>query len=304
MRKNKAGNAIRYSAAYKVGQSINYSLLTLLGVVTLYPFWYCLILSFNNGKDALKGDIFFWPRVFTLDNYAEAFKHPLIGSSFVISISRTVLVVVVGVFLVSLMAYALAQKSLPGRSGITFYFYFTQIFGAGLIPTFILYRQLGLLNNYWILVLPFLYSFMHTVIVRTYFNTIPPSLPESARIDGASEFRIFFRIMLPLSVPTLAAIALFTGVGIWNDWFTGAYFLMRRQNLFPAATLLRQLLMDIPAVPDPDTIQDLQWVANTNSTPESMRLTFLIILTFPIICIYPFLQKYFIKGVMLGSVKE
>lgn len=301
---------IKKSAAYRIGQAINYTILTLLGFVTLYPFWYCLILSFNSGKDALKGGIYFWPRVFTLSNYDKAFQNPLILSSFGISISRTLILIVVGSLLTALMAYALTKKSLPGRTGIIFYFYFTTIFSGGFIPTYIMYRQFGLLNNYWVLILPSIYNFFNALILRTFFNTIPESLQESARIDGASEFKIFFRIMLPLSVPVIATVALFIGVGAWNDWFTGAYYLTRRRDLYPAATLLYDLMSQAVYETNPDVAgnvtrnEALLAGQSSATTPESLKMAFLIILTLPIICIYPFLQKYFVTGVMVGSIKE
>lgn len=302
---------IKRSHAYNIGQSINYTLLVLLGIVTLYPFWYSFILSFNTGIDALKGGIYFFPRSFTLENYAKAFQHPLIYSSFLISISRTVLSVVLSCFFTALMAYALTKKDLPGRSGIIFYFYFTTLFSGGLIPTYIMYRQIGLLNNFWVYVIPGIYSFFNAIILRTFFYTIPESLKESARIDGCTELGIFFKIMLPLSIPAMATIALFVGVGNWNDWFTGAYFVTRRRDLYPAATLLNDLLSQavfensLSSTGQQMQINEQLMSSITRSTtPESLKMAFLIILTTPIICVYPFLQKYFVKGVMIGSIKE
>jgi len=302
---------IRRSPLYKAGMTVNYTVLVLLAVVTLYPFWYCLVLSFNNGMDTLKGGIYFLPRMFTLENYTKAFTHPLIISSFMISISRTVLSIILSCFFTSLMAYALTKRDMPGRSALIFYFYFTTLFSGGLIPTFIMYRQLGLLNNYWIYVIPGIYSFFNAIILRTFFYSIPESLNESARIDGCSELGIYFRIMLPLSIPAMATIALFVGVGNWNDWFTGAYFVSRRRDLYPAATLLNDLLSQavfensMSSTGQKNQINEmLQTSRSQTTTPESLKMAFLIILTLPIVCVYPFLQKYFVKGVMLGSIKE
>ena len=301
---------IKTSLAGKILSSINYVILTLLGFVTLYPFWYCLVLSFNSGKDTLRGGIYFWPRAWTLTNYTKAFENPLIVSSFAVSITRTLLLVILGSLLTALMAYALTRKTLPGRTGFIFYFYFTTIFSGGLIPTYIMYRQFGLLNNYWVLVLPSIYSFFNALILRTFFNTIPDSLQESARIDGASETMIFFRIMLPLSIPALATVALFIGVNAWNDWFAGAYFLSRRRDLYPAATLLYDLMSQAVYETSPDVAgavsrnEGLTAGLASSTTPESLKMAFLIILTLPIICVYPFLQKYFVSGVMVGSIKE
>lgn len=302
---------IKQSRAYYIGQSVNYLILTALGFITLYPFWYCFVLSFNHGIDALKGGIYFWPRDFTLENYTQAFRNPLIVSSFTISVSRTLLSVVLACFFTSLMAYGLTKRDLPGRSAIIFYFYFTTLFSGGLIPTYILYRQIGFLNNFWVYVVPGIFSFFNAIILRTFFYSIPESLKESARLDGCSEFMIYVRIMLPLSVPVMATVALFVGVGNWNDWFTGAYFVTRRRDLFPAATLLHDLLSQADFISTTSNTgsqmqinEALMSSSARNVTPESLKMAFLIILTVPIMCIYPFLQKYFVKGVMIGSIKE
>lgn len=302
---------IRRGPLYRFGMTVNYTLLVMLAAATLYPFWYCLVLSFNNGMDTLRGGIYFLPRMFTLENYTKALGHPLIVSAFMISISRTVLSVILACFFTAIMAYALTKRDMPGRSALIFYFYFTTLFSGGLIPTYIMYRQLGLLNNYWIYIIPGVYSFFNAIILRTFFYSIPESLHESARIDGCSELGIFFRIMLPLSIPAMATIALFVGVGNWNDWFTGAYFVSRRRDLYPAATLLNDLLSQaifensMSSTGEKGQINEVLMSDRlTTTTPESLKMAFLIILTLPIICVYPFLQKYFVKGVMLGSIKE
>jgi putative aldouronate transport system permease protein len=302
---------IKTTMAYKIGQTFNYTLLTGLALITIFPFWYCFVLSFNNGTDALKGGIYFFPRMFTLVNYAKAFTHPLIYSAFAISISRTVLSITLSCFFTALMAYALTKRDLPGRSVFIFYFFFTTLFSGGIIPTYIMYRQFGLLNNFWVYVLPGIYSFFNAIILRTFFYTIPDSLQESARIDGCTELGIFFKIMLPLSIPAMATIALFVGVGNWNDWFTGAYFVPRNRSLYPAATLLNDLLSQavfensMSSTGGKSQVNEALMSASArNTTPESLKMAFLIILTLPIMCVYPFLQKYFVKGVMIGSIKE
>lgn len=302
-------NATGYknSVGDRIFNFVNYTLLAIFGFSTLYPFVYALILSFNDGYDALKGGVYFWPRVFTLDNYNKAFQNPNILGAFKISIARTVLSVVFSVFLTALLAYAISKKGLPGRKYFIFFFYFTMLFGGGLIPKYILYRNLNLINNFWIYVLPGLYSFYNAIVIKTYFDGIPDSLSEAAEIDGCNELQIFFKIMLPLSVPVLATIALFVGVGNWNDWFTGEYFVTKRE-LIPAATLLNKLLSEatFESSIGSEGFQNINeaMVMHSNVTPESLRMTFLIIITVPILCVYPFLQKYFVKGIMIGSIKE
>ncbi|NLY17596.1 MAG: carbohydrate ABC transporter permease [Clostridiaceae bacterium] len=294
----------------RIYMAINYTILAIFALSALYPFIYFLALSFNDGYDAMRGGIYLFPREFTLDNYKRAFSHPQMMNAFGISIMRTVIVTVSSVILCAMMAYGLTKKGLPGRKYIIFFFFFTTLFGGGLIPTFILYRQIGIYNTFWVMVIPHLYSFFNAVVIRTFFMGIPASLPESATIDGASELDIFFRIMLPLSMPVLATIALFIGVGNWNDWFTGQFFI-QNAKLKPAATFLNQMISEASyetLVGKGDGSQIVQinqdQMRLKGLTPESLRMTFVIIITVPIVCVYPFLQKYFVKGVLLGSLKE
>ncbi|MFE0555537.1 carbohydrate ABC transporter permease [Paenibacillus sp. NPDC058910] len=302
--------ARRLTTADKMYMTLNYSVLLLFCATALYPFIYFLALSFNDGYDAMKGGIYFFPRVFTLENYAKAFSNSIILNSFYISITRTIVVTVGSVFLTALLAYALSRKGLPGRKYIVFFFFFTTLFSGGLIPTFILFRQLHILDTFWVLVLPSLYNFFNAIIMKTFFDGIPEALSESARIDGASELAVFAKIILPLSMPVLATIALFVGVGVWNDWFTGQFFI-QNEKLQPAATFLNKMISEasFQSMTSGNSGSAIQNMTQTQMelrgvTPEALRMTFVIIITTPIICVYPFLQKYFVKGVLVGSLKE
>ncbi len=304
--------ARRLTPADRLYMTLNYAALLLFCITAVYPFIYFLALSFNDGYDAMKGGIYLYPRVFTLENYLKAFNNKLILNSFFISISRTLVVTVASVLLTALLAYALSRKGLPGRKYIVFFFFFTTLFSGGLIPTFILFRQLHILDTFWVLVLPSLYSFFNAIIMKTFFDGIPEGLAESARIDGASELSVFARIVMPLSMPVLATIALFVGVGVWNDWFTGQFFI-QNENLQPAATFLNKMIseasfqsMTSAAGNSGSAIQNMTetQMELRGVTPEALRMTFVIIITTPIICVYPFLQKYFVKGVLVGSLKE
>ncbi|MFC4600961.1 carbohydrate ABC transporter permease [Cohnella hongkongensis] len=299
----------KMSAADKAYSAFNYAVLTLFSLTALYPFIYFLALSFNDGYDAMKGGIYFFPRAFTLENYNKAFNNPLILNSFLISVSRTFIVTAGSVLLTALLAYGLSRKGLPGRKYIVFFFFFTTLFSGGLIPTFILFRQLGILNTYWVLILPMMYNFFNAIVMKTFFDGIPGSLSESARIDGASELSVFAKIILPLSMPVLATIALFVGVGVWNDWFTGQFF-VQNEDLYPAATFLNKMISEASfqtmTGSSGSSIQNMSQsqMGLRGVTPEALRMTFVIIITTPIICVYPFLQKYFVKGVLVGSLKE
>lgn len=300
----------RMSLPDRIYTTLNYAVLLIFCLTALYPFIYFLALSFNDGYDAMKGGIYFVPRAYTLQNYAKAFHNPLILNSFFISIARTVIVTVLSVLLTAMLAYALARKGLPGRKYIIFFFFFTTLFSGGLIPTFILYRQLHIIDTFWVLVLPSLYNFFNAIIMKTFFDGLPAGLSESARIDGAGELAVFLRIILPLSMPVMATIALFVGVGCWNDWFTGQFFI-QNENLQPAATFLNKMISEasfesMTSSNSGSAIQNMNQsqMELRGVTPEALRMTFVIIITTPIICIYPFLQKYFVKGVLVGSLKE
>jgi putative aldouronate transport system permease protein len=285
---------------------LNYIVLSLIGFSMVYPFIYILVYSLNDGKDSMLGALYFWPRDFTIDNYVQVFDNPRIWQAYKITLARTLLGTFLHVTLCTMMAYALAKKSLPGRTFFTFYIFLPTIFSAGFIPYFITLQKLHLINTFWVYVIPMLFNFMHIVIIRTFLQGIPEELEESARIDGYGDFQIFLKIILPLSGPVLATIALFIGVAHWNDWFTGAYYVSNK-NLIPVQTLLQQLLTEAEALSSSMTRsqqQGGQTISTTvGATPESLRMALLVIAVFPILCIYPFLQRYFVKGVMIGSVK-
>lgn len=285
----------------------NYILLAIVGFSMIYPFIYILAYSLNDGKDSMLGAIYFYPRKFTLDNYVQVFDNARIWQAYKITLLRTVIGTLLHVLLCTLMAYSLARKTLPGRTFFTFYIFLPTIFSAGFIPYFITLQKLHLINNFWVYVIPLLFNFMHIVIIRTFLQGIPEELEESAKIDGYGDFQIFWRIIVPLSGPVLATISLFIGVAHWNDWFAGAYYVSNK-DLIPVQTLLQQMLTEAEALSSSmqraaqsggQTIS----VNTAGATPESLRMALLVITVFPILCIYPFLQRYFVKGVMIGSVK-
>lgn len=292
---------------WNVFQLLNLLLLALFGFCTLYPFIYILSYSLNDGMDSMRGGIYFLPRMFTLDNYAAVFKDTTLISAYKITILRTLIGTLLQLILCAAFAYALTKRTLPGRTFITFLMFLPTLFGAGLIPNFILYRQLHIINTFWVYILPSLYSFWNIVVIRTFFQQLPEALEESAKIDGCSELGIFWRIILPLSGPVLATIALFVGVSHWNDWFSGTFYVMK-PSLKPVQTLLQDLLTNSEVLASASSEMNRQGAGTmysgmSQTTPESLRMATLVVATLPIVCVYPFLQKYFVKGVMLGSVK-
>ncbi|MDR1600370.1 MAG: carbohydrate ABC transporter permease [Oscillospiraceae bacterium] len=287
-----------------VAKAIIYTIVGLFGFATFYPFWYILIASFNSGADFTRGGVYLWPRVFTLANYREAFLSRMIVNALTISVGRTVLGVLLGISFTALFAYAMHIRTLPGRTWLVIYFFITTIVGGGMIPYYFLLRALNLTKSFWIYVIPSIFNFFNMVLMRTFFDGIPSELRESAVVDGANEWRVIARIYLPLSIPVMATVSLFIGVAHWNDWFTGAYY-VSNQKLYPAATYLQKILTEAQAA---QTIQvgretAAMFDAINQTTPQSLQMAFVMLLTMPIVAVYPFLQKYYVKGVMVGAIK-
>lgn len=284
-----------------VFDTFNVLLLIFICFITLYPIWYIIINSFNEGTDAMQGGIFWWPREFTLENYITVFQNPGILKAFGITVAKTVVGTICHVFFTAMVAYAYSRKQLVGRKYYMFIGTITMFFSGGLIPTYLLIRNLGLLDTFWVYIFPVLFSFYDLIIFVTFFRGIPESLEEAARIDGANDFQIFIRIILPLSLPVLATIALFHGVYQWNDYFTGVIYI-NNPDLQPIQTFLyrvvaqstsNQMLINAPGS-----------VVTSTVTSQSIKYATMVVTTLPIVIVYPFLQKYFVKGMLIGSIKE
>ena len=280
-----------------------YMVVMALCLMILVPCLNVLALSFNDGADAAKGGIYFWPRMFTLDNYKEVFSDGTIMRAYSITIGRTVIGTALSLLVTTLAAFALKEEELPGRTVIMMLITFTMLFSGGMIPTYIQFKNLHLLNSFWVYVIPSMVSVTNLLMVRTFFSGIPDSLEESARLDGCGFFKTYTHIVLPLSKPVLAVVGLYTAVGHWNDWFSGAFY-MRSSKLWPVQTVLQQMLSRAMASAQEVTTAS-QAIAQANSavTSDSLKMAAVIITTVPILCVYPFVQKYFAKGAMIGAVK-
>ncbi len=276
----------------------------LLVIITLYPIVNTIAISFNDGTDTLRGGIYLWPRVPTLYNYETIFKTTNLDQAFLVSVARTVIASVLNVFFTSMVAYTLTKRDYVFGKAITLIYVLTMYINAGLIPGYLLNKALGLTNNFWVYIIPGLVSAFDLIIVRTYMKSIPGSLMESAEIDGAGEFTIFIKIMLPLTAPVLATIALFCAVNQWNSWFDTFIYNGSNKNL---TTLQYELMKALSTAMNQSG--STQHVANTEAaanqvTPVSIRAAITMVAAVPILCVYPFLQKYFVQGMTLGSVKE
>ena len=264
----------------------------------------------NDGLDSLKGGIKLWPRKFTWKNYADLFQTDRIFNAGIISVTRTVIQTVLSVFCTSLLAYALSRKEFVLRKYLTTIIVISMYVNAGLIPGYMLIKRLHLLGKYAVYIVPCLVDVFNFILVRTYINGLPDSFVESARIDGANEFRIYLQIIMPLIVPSIAMICLFTAVGAWNSWFDTYLYCSNKPKLHSLQYVLMSFLQQ--SQNQSTNANDANSVAlaagsgstTSKSTPISIRSSITMVATLPILVVYPFVQKYFVVGMTIGGVKE
>ena len=307
MKHSRHTYAIRISTGEKIFNACNTVFMFLLCLVMLYPVYYVLILSLNEGTDSMKGGIWFWPRAFTLFNYQYVLSNGLLQNSYLITVGRTVLGTLLGLAVNALAAYTLSERALPFKRVLMTFVLIPMLFSGGQIPYFLQLRNLGLYNTFWVFVIPSLVSVWNIFVMKRFFQDIPDSLRESARIDGATHMQVLVRIILPLSLPMLASLGLFTAVWHWNDWFSGAFY-VQTNDLMPVQTYLQKLLTanNISMVKSNNVLNAEAAFRESQTarlTATSVKMAAVMVGTLPILCVYPFLQKYFVKGMLTGSVK-
>lgn len=293
------GMAIKKSTGDKIFDAANAILMILLCFVTLYPMWYVLCASFteNSYLVAHPGAIF-WPHGFTVGSYKLAFSHPLILSGYLNILFVLAVSLPINIALTLFCGYFLASKNVLFKKPILFIIMFTMFFSGGMIPAYLNIRELGLYNSLWALILPGAMSVYNAIICRTAVQAVPESLTESAYIDGANDLVIVFRIILPLIMPTIAVLLLYYGVGHWNAWFNASIYL-KDNNKLPIQNVLRSILIANSNILNSAAAENDQ----VNQFAESIKYSTIILTTVPVLCIYPFLQKYFVKGMMVGAIK-
>jgi putative aldouronate transport system permease protein len=282
------------------GDIIIYFLMLLVAFCTIFPFWHVLMYSVSDSRAAMSGGLFFIPREFTLVSYKMLFKTNQIFVACWNTISKTLVGTVFSLIITALTAYPLSLKRFKGRNVISGFMFFTMIFSGGIIPTYLVIRYMGLLDTFWVYVLPSMMSAYNMMILRNYFASVPSSLEESAMLDGANPFQTLLRVILPVSKPALAAIAMFYGVGNWNSYLDGVLY-MHNQKLQLLQVYLRQLIHSGAKTGALSTVASLS--AASTLTEETMKMTVIAASVIPVLFVYPFLQKYYAKGVMVGSVK-
>lgn len=289
---------------------VNYAVLAFVALACLYPVIMMAAISLNKGTDTMSGGVFFWPRAFTLVNYKLMLENAQLRAAYLVTVSRTLLGTLGSVFVTGIVAYGLSEHRLPGRKYLMVYMLIPMFFSGGLIPYYLQLRSLHLINRFWVFIIPGLFSIWNCIVMKTFFQGIPESLKESMRMDGASELTVFFRVIIPLSMPLFAAISLFNAVGHWNDWFSGAFFVTRGE-LVPVQTYLMHLMtVDMSTTYSFEHLQARAQALTRMAadyatvTSLSLRMAAVMVALLPILVVYPFLQKYFVKGVLIGSIKE
>ena len=296
------GTAVRKTRFDRIFDAIIYTILGLLTASYLYILIFTVSASFSDPNAVYSGRVILWPVDFTLQGYERVFQEKMLWIGYRNSILYMVVGTLISTMLTITGAYALSRKDLPGRNIITGLLVFTMFFSGGIIPLYLIVRSLKLLDTMWALILPGAISMSNLIIARTFFaNSIPTGLLDAARIDGCNNIRFFFRIALPLSKPIIAVIALYYAIGLWNDYFNAMIYIKTRVN-YPLQLFLREILISSQTssamtgdVLEQELLAQLQ---------EIIKYTLIVVGSVPLLVIYPFLQKYFVQGVMIGSLKE
>ncbi len=279
-----------------------YAVLVVMAIITLYPFLNVLAISLNDSTDSVRGGITIFPRVFSLENYKAIFTYDTLLTGFKISLLRTVVGALLGLISASMLAYTLARRDFQGRRFVSLYLAVTMYVTAGLIPFYILIKDLNMMNTFAVYVLPGIVSAFNVFVVRSFMDGIPYEVQESAKMDGANDFTIYWRIILPMTKPALATIGLFLAVSQWNAWFDTYLYNGSSEHL---TTLQYELVKVLQSTMNNSGDYRTQSVTQIMSTvsPDSIKMAITIFVSVPILLVYPFLQRYFVKGLTLGSVK-
>lgn len=298
----RSRNRIRRTTEDRIVDTVVLLICILVFVVTFYPFWLSIVLAFNEGKDATYGGIYFWPRRFTLDNFEKMFSDITWVKALGVSVARTVAGTILTVFMTTFVSYGLSHKNLIGRKVYMTLFIVAMYLSGGVIPYYMVLRQLHLINTFWVYIIPGMLSLFYVMVSISFFQDIPQELAESARLDGASELQIFLKIVLPISLPLLATIAIFTAVGHWNNWYDTAFF-TQDKNLRTMAYQLMAVINKSSLGQNSNMDAYAASLANETVTNMSVQLAAMIVAVAPILVVYPFFQRYFVSGLTIGSVK-
>lgn len=300
---NRQSRSYNSSRSDKIFDIVNCSFMILAFVITLYPFLNVLAISLNDSMDTVKGGIYLWPRKWTWANYDAIFSFKGLITGFKISLLRTLIGTILGLLSSSMLAFVLSRSDFQARKPVSTLLVMTMYVSGGLIPGFILIRDLGMMNSFWVYVLPGMVSAWNVFIIRSFIDGLPNALQESAKIDGANDFTIYWKVILPLCKPVLATVALFVAVGQWNSWFDTFLYNSTAHHLTTLQYELMKVLQSTQMGSNDIHDQNMSQLMNRIS-PESIKMAITIVVTVPILVVYPFLQRYFVKGMTLGAVKS
>ena len=274
----------------------------LVTIVCIYPFWNIFVISLNDGQDALRGGLYFWPRIFTLDNYKEIFARKDFMRAIWVTVARTLLGTPLVVVMNSMLAYVLSRAELLWGRFWSLLFIFTMYFGGGMIPYYLQLKNLGLLDNFIVYIIPSMLNVYYMILIRSYMYGIPESLVESAKLDGANDIYVYARIIFPLCKPVLMTIVLFAAIGHWNAWFDARLY-TSDSSLKTLQLVLVEILNQFQTNGSDSASLAQKAEMMSGVTQKSVQMAAVMVATIPIICVYPFVQKHFVKGIMIGAVK-
>ena len=277
---------------------VNCAIMILFAIITLYPFWYVISVSLTEYSQFINTKFLLYPKGINFEAYKIILTEESLYRSFILTASVVVVYVVLHVFLCFITAYPLSKKNVPGRNFMLLLVVIPMVFSGGMIPTYLVIKSLGLMNTYTVLIITGAFSAYNTVLMKNFISQVPDALEEAAKIDGANDYYILFKIYLPMSLPIIATIALFAAVGKWNDYGTALYYISN-SKLYPIQNVLRSMLVENSI----DTVSGGFGQAEAFKLQTSSKMAAVVVATVPVVAVYPFVQKYFVKGIMLGSVK-
>ncbi|MDO4965184.1 MAG: carbohydrate ABC transporter permease [Lachnospiraceae bacterium] len=298
-RKSKLNKARGWDLAFVIFNGI---FMTLFVIITLYPVINTIAISFNDGIDAVKGGIHLWPRIFTVKNYATVLGKQNIKTAAVVTVARTVIGSILALVTNALLAYVVSRKRFMFKSQVSLFWVITMYVNGGLVPVLLLYKSLHLTNTFWVYVIPGMISAFNMLVMRTYMQGIPDSLEESAQLDGAGDFTIFTKIISPLCLPVYATVTLFVAVYQWNSWFDAMLYNRMKDEYTTLQYELMKLLSSV--MQQGGNANNVNTTSGSRVTPVTVRSAATVVTMLPIICLYPFLQRYFVTGLTIGGVKE
>lgn len=291
---------VKRSTGDKVFDIVNYTFLIFLTLIVLYPLVYVLSASFSSPYAVTSGQVWLFPKDVSLVGYETVFKDPNIVSGFFYAVYRTVLGTLIGVVMTMMAAYPLSVRDFAGRGVFMKLLTFTMMFGGGLLPSFLNINELGLYGTYWALVIPGAVGVYNVIVTRTFIqSTIPYDLYESASLDGCSDLGYFLKVAIPLSKPILAVLTMYVAVGHWNDYFNAMIYL--KSDNYPLQVVLRNIILMNQI--DPENMADVDTMMKMQGLAELLKYSLIVISSVPMLLLYPFIQKHFVKGVMIGAIK-